>query len=152
MVINYVLKNSGDEDEARDLFQDAIVVLWQKVSGGDFVLTSKISTFLFGVCQNIWQKELKRKLKNSGEMQEGSHEIELDKEEKIRIIHESLNKLGASCKEILVYYYFENRNMTDIAELMGFGSSDTAKSKKYKCKQELDRYIKENYKVGDVLD
>lgn len=152
MVISYIQKNSGTEEEAKDIFQESIVVFWQKAASGNLILTSKISTYIFSIAQNLWRKELDRKSRNSGEMIEISEETNHDREEKIKIIHDSLNKIGSTCKELLAYYYFEDRSMNDIAQIMGFANADTVKSKKYKCKQELDRYIKENYKISDVLD
>ena len=50
------------------------------------------------------------------------------------------------------YYYFDNMSMAEIAEKMGFANADTAKTKKYKCKQELDKKIKTLYKAGDFMD
>jgi RNA polymerase sigma factor (sigma-70 family) len=152
MVVNYIQKNSGTEDEAKDVFQEAVIVFWQKAASGNLVLTSKISTYIFSISQNLWRKELDRKSRNSGEMVDVHESINLDKDEKIKIIHDSLSKLGNTCREILVYYYFEDRSMSDIAEIMGFANADTVKSKKYKCKQELDKYIKDNYRITDVLD
>lgn len=152
MIVNYIQKNSGSEEEAKDIFQESIVVFWQKAASGNLVLTSKISTFLFSISQNLWRKELDRKSKTSGEMIEHSESMQHEKEEKIKIIHHSLDKLSDTCRDILIYYYFEDRSMAEIAQIMGFANADTVKSKKYKCKQELDKYIKGNYNVGDVLD
>ncbi|MFN8438877.1 MAG: sigma-70 family RNA polymerase sigma factor [Cytophagales bacterium] len=152
MVTNYVLKNSGDEIEAEDLFQDVIVVFWQKVTSGELVLSAKISTYLYGISHNLWQKELKRKNKYSSEIEDKPQEEFKDRDEHIKIVQEALEHLGSGCKEILMYYYFEDRSMTDIAELMGLSNADTAKSKKYKCKQELDKLLKKRFKTGDILD
>jgi DNA-directed RNA polymerase specialized sigma24 family protein len=34
MMVNLILKNSGTETEAKDVFQDALVVFWQKNNQG----------------------------------------------------------------------------------------------------------------------
>src|SRR3954462_110814 len=61
MMTKLVITNSGTEDEARDVYQDALVVFWQKATSGNLVLTSKISTYIYSICQNLWRKELDRK-------------------------------------------------------------------------------------------
>lgn len=75
-----------------------------------------------------------------------------DQQEKARIIHQCIEDLGDTCKKILTYYYFDGRSMDEIAELMGFANSDTAKTKKYKCKQKLDSLVKSKYSANDFLD
>ncbi|MCS6824769.1 MAG: sigma-70 family RNA polymerase sigma factor [Cytophagaceae bacterium] len=153
MMINMIIKNNGTEDEAKDIYQESLIVLWQKVISDDFVLSSKLSTYLYSICQNLWRKELDRKSKHTGEDEINKSEInDLDKTERINIINKCINELGETCKAILTYYYFDNLSMSDIAEKMGFANSDTAKTKKYKCKQELDKKIRTLYKASDFLD
>lgn len=61
MMLRMVLRNNGTEQEALDIFQDALIVFWQKAMDSSFELTSKISTYLYSVCKNLWRKELDRK-------------------------------------------------------------------------------------------
>ncbi|MEM9981431.1 MAG: sigma-70 family RNA polymerase sigma factor, partial [Bacteroidota bacterium] len=145
-------KNSGTEEEAKDVFQDALIVFWQKARKNDFQLTSKISTYLYSVCLNLWRKELERKSRLSNEEKDGVTEITWEKEEKFRLIHQCLGKLGETCRKVLYYYYFDGLSMQDIAEKLGFANADTAKTKKYKCKKELDEIVKTHYKETDFLD
>lgn len=153
MMVNLVMKNNGTEDEAKDIFQDALIVFWQKTMQGELVMTSKISTYLYSICQNLWRKELERKSKLSSEQVEtGVEDTEMFSNEKIKAIHDCLNQIGESCKKILTYYYFDDLSMVEIAEKMGFANADTAKTKKYKCKQELDKLIKSKFKAADFLD
>ena len=56
---NYILKNSGDEVEAKDVFQEALVIIFKKIEEESFKLTSSFNTFLFSVCRNIWLKYLR---------------------------------------------------------------------------------------------
>jgi len=152
MVVKMIMKNSGSEDEAKDVFQDSLIVFWEKITGNKLVLTSKISTYLYSVAQNLWRKELDRKARNSGEMIENPTHIEWEKKERVEIIQKCLGSLGDTCRKILMLYYFDKMSMTDLAKEMGFANADTAKTKKYKCKIELDKMIKANYKPSDFLD
>ncbi|MDN4165321.1 RNA polymerase sigma factor [Cytophagales bacterium LB-30] len=152
MMQRLVTSNNGSEEEAKDIFQDALIAFWQKVIGGEFVLTSRISTYLYSICQNLWRKELDRKSRLSHEEKDGEVFMQGDQQEKARIIHQCIEDLGDTCKKILTYYYFDGRSMDEIAELMGFANSDTAKTKKYKCKQKLDSLVKSKYSANDFLD
>lgn len=152
MMVSMILRNNGSEQEALDIFQDALIVFWQKAKSDDFKLTSKISTYLFSVCQNLWRKELDRKRKFEESDKEGSEENNFEQQEMIKIIHDCINELGDSCKQILTYHYFDGMSMDKIAEKMGLANSDTAKTKRYKCKKRLDELIRSRYTSSDFLD
>jgi RNA polymerase sigma factor (sigma-70 family) len=115
-------------------------------------MTSKISTYIYSICQNLWRKELDRKSRLSNENKEEAGFIEIEKEERIRVIHECLEELGETCKKILMYYYFDGLSMNDIAEKLGYANTDTAKTKKYKCKKRLDELVKMKYTASDFMD
>lgn len=152
MMVKLVVSNNGSEEEAKDIYQDALIVFWQKATSGNFTLTSKISTYLYSICLNLWRKELERKSKLSNEEKDEAEWMEDDKKERIRIINECINALGETCRKVLSYYYFDGMTMSDIAEKMNFANPDTAKTKKYKCKQRLDKLIKTKYSASDFLD
>ena len=60
-ILHLILANNGTEDEAKDIFQEAVMVLYDKVLQHDFVLRSKISTFLYAVCRRLWLKQLRKR-------------------------------------------------------------------------------------------
>ena len=152
MMTKLVISNSGTEQEAKDIYQDALVVFWQKAVSGNLVLTSKISTYIYSICQNLWRKELDRKKRLSNEEKDGVEYVDLDSKEKARIIHECIDQLGDTCKHVLMYYYFDGLSMQDIADKLGFANTNTAKTKKYKCKKKLDELVKSLYSESDFLD
>ncbi len=152
MMVKMVLRNNGTEEEARDIYQDALIVFWEKVVNDKLTLTAKISTYLYSICNNLWLKELDRKKRLSHEEKDGESHPEHDKNERIQIIHDCIDSLGDTCKKVLTYYYFDRLSMQDIADKLNFSSADTAKTKKYKCKKELDNIVKSRYKVTDFID
>jgi RNA polymerase sigma factor (sigma-70 family) len=152
MMTKLVITNSGTEDEARDVYQDALVVFWQKATSGNLVLTSKISTYIYSICQNLWRKELDRKKRLSNEEKDVAVTPDTDSAEREKIVAKCIEQLGETCKKVLMYYYFEELSMQDIADKLGFANTDTAKTKKYKCKKKLDELIKAQYSERDFLD
>jgi RNA polymerase sigma factor (sigma-70 family) len=152
MMTKLVITNSGTEDEARDVYQDALVVFWQKSRSGNLVLTSKISTYIYSICQNLWRKELDRKKRLSNEEKDSPESLDLDGPEREKIIAHCMQQLGETCRKVLMYYYFDEMSMQEIADRLGFANTDTAKTKKYKCKQKLDELVKAQYSEKDFLD
>ena len=59
MIFSLVIKNSGNEDDAIDVLQDALIVLYEKVQLGTFELTVKLTTYIYGVSRNIWYNKLR---------------------------------------------------------------------------------------------
>lgn len=152
MMTNIILSNNGTEQEAKDVYQDALIVFWQKVISNQLVLTSKISTYLYSVCLNLWRKELERKSRLSNEQKDEVAYIDQESTERSRIIRECIGALGDTCKKILMYYYFDDMSMRDIAEKLGMANTETVKTKKYKCKKRLDSLVKTKYSESDFLD
>lgn len=152
MMLRMVLRNNGTEQEALDIFQEALIVFWQKTMDVNFELSSKISTFLYSVCKNLWRKELDRKKRYGDSDKEESEYNQLENQEMVKIIHDCIDELGGSCKQVLSYHYFDGLSMDQIAKKMGLANSDTAKTKRYKCKKRLDNLIRSRYKASDFLD
>lgn len=152
MMTKIVLSNSGTEDEAKDIYQDALVVFWQKATSGKLVLTSKMSTYIYSICLNLWRKELDRKSRLTNEEKDSPVYHDDDKQERARIINECLQQLDDTCRKVLTYYYFDKLSMQDIADKLGFANTNTAKTKKYKCKKKLDELVKSQYTESDFLD
>jgi RNA polymerase sigma factor (sigma-70 family) len=152
MMTKLVITNSGTEEEARDVYQDALIVFWQKATSGNLVLTSKMSTYIYSICQNLWRKELDRKKRLSNEEKDGSVTLDTETTEREKIIAKCIDQLDSTCKKVLMYYYFEEMSMQDIADKLGFANTDTAKTKKYKCKKKLDDLVKAQYSEKDFLD
>jgi RNA polymerase sigma factor (sigma-70 family) len=152
MMTKLVITNSGTEDEARDVYQDALIVFWQKATSGNLVLTSKMSTYIYSICQNLWRKELDRKKRLSSEEKDTSVTLDTESSEREKILAKCIDQLGETCKKVLMFYYFEEMSMQDIADKLGFANTDTAKTKKYKCKKKLDELVKAQYSEHDFLD
>ncbi len=152
MMVRMVVTNSGTEQEAKDIYQEAIVVFWQKAISGNLVLTSKMSTYIYSICQNLWRKELDRKSRHTNEQKETGELVTKDKEERARIIRNCIEQLDETCRKVLGYYYFDGMSMQEIATRLGFANTDTAKTKKYKSKKKLSELVKTLYSEHDFLD
>ncbi|MEW6061736.1 MAG: sigma-70 family RNA polymerase sigma factor [Bacteroidota bacterium] len=151
MVTSYVLRNNGTEDDADDLLQEAVVIVWERVRAGTFEQSAKLSTFIYAVVKNKWRRRLAQlKRETSTEFTERndpediSSPIDLLMEDEIsKKISAALVKLGDPCKTLLLLFYWEECSMDEIAQRMKFANADTVKSKKYQCKKALEEILVE---------
>jgi len=146
-VLQLVLKNNGDEDDAKDVFQESVIVLYNKVKAGNFELNSKLKTFLYSVCRRLWLKRLNEQSKTIRNIQDFSEIIAVEddlekheeKDRQFKVMESALMQLGEPCKTIIEDYYIQNRSMQEICEKFGYTNADNAKTQKYKCLQRLKK-------------
>jgi len=154
MVRKFITDNSGYPEDAEDMLQEALVILWENARKPGFDLTSKISTYVYSVVRNKWLRELSKrkagKIANIDDydIPEESHDAlkRIIHREEYKIVLQCLELLGSTCRKILKMFYLEERGMEEIAHLMSFNSSDVAKAKKWQCKKELEQLVKRKFK------
>jgi RNA polymerase sigma factor (sigma-70 family) len=153
-----IKKNGGNDDQAFDIFQDGVIVLFRHVREGKFDQKYELSGFLYTICRNLWINYIKRqnrlteldsieyKMADSVNLEE-----DLLTKEKENKVHEVLSQVGDRCRELLKYSVFENLSMREICEKMGFSTENAAKTRNYKCKQKLLKIIEKQPGLRDFL-
>jgi len=137
-VSHFIRKNGGTEDDARDMFQESLLIFYRNVQKGEFTLTSSLNTYLFSIAKYLWKDELKKKNRNVS-FEVHAHEADPDvqtykmEELKMRTIDKVLDQLGKKCSEILQLFYYKKMAMEDIAQQLDYKNVDTVKTQKYKC-------------------
>jgi RNA polymerase sigma factor (sigma-70 family) len=147
MVLQLVLNNNGDEDDAKDVYQEAIIVLYNKVKTGDFELSSKLKTYIYSICRRLWLKRLKQMNRYGGDIKdfqeylpvEDDVEKHHDRDMQLNKMEDALKLLGEPCKTIMEDFYIHSRSMQEICERFGYTNADNAKTQKYKCLQRLKK-------------
>ncbi|MBL1409970.1 RNA polymerase sigma factor [Sphingobacterium faecale] len=149
LISRMIVNNSGSEDEAKDIFQEAVMVLYDKITQQKFELSSKLGTFLYAVSRRLWLKQLTRK-GNSANTSDISDfedllgiEDDLERHEETELKFDQMNKalsqLGEPCQTLLKDFYIANMSMQDIRDKFGYTNTDNAKTQKYKCLQRLKK-------------
>lgn len=154
MVQSLILSNNGYPDDARDVFQEAMIVLYEKARSGSFELNSQLKTYLYSVCRRIWLKRLSQQQRFSPEVENLQERIsaeeDLERHEQrnkdFQIMEKSLKSLGEPCKSLLEAYYLEKKSMVEIAGDFGYTNADNAKNQKYKCLMRLKKIFGQNNK------
>jgi RNA polymerase sigma factor (sigma-70 family) len=148
----YVKQNAGNDEDAKDMFQEAIIVLLQKVRQPDFVLSSSLKTYLYAIAKNLWLKHLRdNKLVpiaddlqlqiNQIEAEINDHEFEV-KESKEQQVQNWLQKITPHCRRILKAIFFNQEPMDSLMVKMGWKNKHTAANQKYKCLEQLKKETK----------
>lgn len=148
-VVKLVIQNSGSVDNARDIFQDALVILIEKVYYNELHLSCSIGTYLYAISQNLWLSKLRRnkffislcKLSfNNSELEVRLIEDE-NTPENIDSITNAIENLGNPCKQLLELFYYKNESWDDIASTLGYSNGASARNQKYKCLERLRKQL-----------
>ncbi|MCO5235039.1 MAG: RNA polymerase sigma factor [Chitinophagaceae bacterium] len=154
LIRNLVVRNNGTEDDAKDIFQEALIVLYEKSKTGSFELNCQIKTYLYAVGRRLWLKRLQ--YNNRYDLQVPGFEDSVHPEEDLELhekrnnefgmMEHALSDLGEPCRSLLEAYYMQKQNMQDIAVRFGYTNADNAKNQKYKCLLRLRKLFFAQYK------
>jgi RNA polymerase sigma factor (sigma-70 family) len=154
MILNFIQNNSGSYDEAKDIYQEAVILFYEKIQEGSLELSCKIKTYIYSVCRRLWLKRLLEKSKYSGGIEDSEKFIAVESDEKAEDDYENnfihmkhtMEQLGEPCKSIIQDFYIYELSMEEIADKFGYTSADNAKNQKYKCLKRLKKlfFNKEN--------
>lgn len=158
MVQSLIINNQGTADDARDIFQEAMIVLYERARSGSFELNCQIKTYLYSVSRRLWLKRLQQMQKfmpDLGSIEETvpvEDEIEAQEQRNSEFImmEKAMMHLGEPCKSLLEAFYLQKKNMIEIAGSFGYTNADNAKNQKYKCLMRLKKIFFDQYKNDSV--
>ena len=151
VILRYVIYNNGEPEDANDLIQQALLIIFQKVRSNEFELSCSFKTYLYAICKNLWLKELRKK------KAENRTSLDPDEIEETEYFVDVEKEYGFSVQYFLYRWHFHNlseicRNLIKmtlaklsydkIAQKLDFANGDIARKKKYRCKELLIKRIK----------
>ncbi len=151
-VENFILLNSGQEDDARNIFQDSMIVLLKAIKKPDFKLTSKISTYVYSISRNIWLKYIRDKMGKEVNIidddesnfitiaEEDDDTIEI--EERYELVRKEIENLGEPCKTIIMLAHYQKLKHEEIAQMMEY-TKDYVRIRLFRCMASLRKAIKQ---------
>ena len=149
-ILHLVETDKGSTEDARDVFQDGIMLVYQKAKQPGFKLTSSFFTYFYGVCRNIWWN--KRKKKSNTEltltdevksMYKDTSAPEIEENEQYALYRKKFLQLGKDCQELLALF-LKKVKMEEIMKLMNYSSVNYVKQRKFKCKAQLIKLIEKD--------
>ena len=147
MIRLMVYQMGGNADDARDIFQDGLIIMLEKLDNKEFALTCKFKTFLYCVCEHLWKAVLDKRQSainyfNRRQEPEGNSDytdqIDYQLYEKIfREVFETLDPIG---KKILTLYWQE-MSPQEIAAKLSY-TYGYVRKKKSEAQSELTEKVK----------
>ncbi|MEQ9378476.1 MAG: sigma-70 family RNA polymerase sigma factor [Imperialibacter sp.] len=141
----FVHRMGGDVDDARDVFQDALILFYEKLAGGNLHVEISRKAYLLGICKHLWIRKAKAK---SGEVSFEDWEQSMDVPD-MNNEHLSARKLltllenaGQKCLDLLKSFYYDRLSIQQVATRFGFGSERSATVQKYKCMERVRNEVK----------
>ena len=156
---NMVLKNNGTESDAADIFQDALLDIYQRAKNKGFVLTCPLDAYLYLICKNKWINKLNKKA-NSGVTfldTEGYNHTEdvfkntailQNQHERGILLSQKFKELGEGCRELLELSW-TGISMMQVAEKLQ-NSYSYIKKKKSECMGKLIALVKKSPEFSNL--
>ena len=151
LIKSFILKNSGTIDDARDVFQEAIIVIYRYTKKDNFKINCSFETFLYSICRTIWLNNLRNKKIRTDKLDDireyitftASDDEQIEESAEYKLYQKHFQKLGDECKKLLQLFY-DKVPYKEIAKRMNYKSIGLVKKKKYKCKEFLLKSIRED--------
>lgn len=156
MVQALIINNNGTTDDARDVFQEAMIVLYEKARSGTFELHCQIKTYMYSVSRRLWLKKLQQTKRFTSDFGDPDSVVpveedlddHLKRDQEFGMMEKAIMGLGEPCKSLLEAFYIEKKNMQEIALDFGYTNAENAKTQKYKCLMRLKKIFFSHYKNG----
>jgi RNA polymerase sigma factor (sigma-70 family) len=150
MVNLMVSQTGGSSEDGKDIFQEGLMIMIEKIDNKDFALTCKLKTFLYCVCENLWKSVLSRRklaadyLRQSVKQDDEDGDIPgfIDEVMYREIFFNAFEALDPVRKNVLKLYW-EDMSLQEIADKFGYTYAYT-KKRKCEAQAELIKKIKNN--------
>jgi RNA polymerase sigma factor (sigma-70 family) len=149
MVRLLVTHMGGTSEDAKDIFQDGIMIMLEKIDSRQFTLTCRFKTFLYCVCENLWKSALDKRHAASNYF---TRKVDPDDEKEFtelidnklheEIFHEVFESLGPVSKKILKLYW-QDVPPQEIADKLGY-TYGYVRKKKCEAQIELTEKVKKH--------
>ncbi|MGK2862069.1 MAG: RNA polymerase sigma factor [Chitinophagaceae bacterium] len=155
-VQSLIINNNGSADDAKDIFQEAMIVLYEKARSGTFELSCQIKTYIYSVSRRLWLKKLNQNNRYSGDFGNAESLVQVEddiqdhsrRDAEFEMMEKAITSLGEPCKSLLESFYLQKKNMQEIAASFGYTNAENAKTQKYKCLMRLKKIFFAHYKNG----
>jgi len=141
-VARYVSRRGGSFDEAKDVFQDAMMIWYEKSITTDHPPLNE-KAYLMGIAKHLWLKNHRESgryipLEEAGNMADISDE-QLPLSDKLLTY---LEASGQKCMDLLKSFYYDKFSMDEIASAFGFSGIRSATVQKFKCLEKVRDTVK----------
>jgi RNA polymerase sigma factor (sigma-70 family) len=154
MIVRYVRKNSGSDEDAQEMVQVVILEFWQSVRDNRYREEGKMERYIYQLTANSWREELRRRRNRPQTSLEDQHtgalrddsvesaEAALQKDQQLVALEKALSEMGSPCKEIITLYHLQETALQDVAKQMDYDYNNLRK-RIFDCRKKLRRMAEE---------
>lgn len=147
----FVLSNKGNSEDAEDVFQDALIILYEKLYDDDFKAYTCLANYVTGISKNLWLKKLHNRnffvemhenyySENKEEINQAI-ENERDYYDKL---NDYINKISSHCQTLIHDIFMKNKNIDEIQEKYNYSTKHNAQNQKHKCVEQIRKIKKDD--------
>ncbi|MCX7986339.1 MAG: sigma-70 family RNA polymerase sigma factor [Bacteroidales bacterium] len=156
IVENLVLSHGGTREEAADVFQESMIIVYNKIRENQLTLTAYFDTYLYGVCRLVWRAQLRKKT-NHVPAELVSERVTSDEDiqwnmiqnEKHQLVWHYFSKLTSDCQKV-IRLFFEGKSIREITEIMNYSSEQHTKNRRLRCKERLINIIMKDPRFNEL--
>jgi DNA-directed RNA polymerase specialized sigma24 family protein len=142
-VARYVARMGGTLDQAQDVFQDALVIYYEKGQSAKVNIRESEKAYLLGIAKHLWTQTYKAGSKNQP-LGDTDFEAVADEQPATRKLMYYLETAGQKCMQLLKAYYYDRLPVGDVAAQFGYAGTRSATVAKYKCLEKVRETVKQN--------
>lgn len=158
-IIAQIAQNGGSREDGADIFQEAVLVLIEKVKKGQFRGESSLKTFLSAIARNLWLHELRTRFRRN--KRENIYMTGEEKTEEMLDLYADshasgellkiLDQVGHPCKQILTGFYYEDKSMKELLAEFDYENEQVLRNRKSRCMKKLKEMIAANPGLLNIL-
>jgi DNA-directed RNA polymerase specialized sigma24 family protein len=142
-VAHYVARMGGSLEEAQDIFQDTLVIYYEKVVSAEAAIIVNEKAYLLGIAKKLWLQHYKISHKNQPLNNFDTGAVTDEQLASGKILH-YLETAGKRCMELLKAFYYDHLPVGKLATLFGYSGTHSATVAKYKCLEKVRETVKQN--------
>jgi len=152
-VLGFIRRHSGTDTEARQYFNFAVLEARKNLTEGRYRDQDKLENYLFAIAKKTWlyhHRSLLNARRKEARLDERQHwirhpdrtaEERIVFDEQLNLLHQALKKLDDKCRQLLHLYYFEQWDLSEIAE-ENAEKDGTVRKRHHDCKKKLKNVLK----------
>lgn len=162
-VLQFVLRNKGNQQDAEDVFQKSLLQFIARMKLRDIPEIKSVEAYLFTINKNLWRRELNKNewvtnttlseqdSENAQKISNKSNQstIQAYEEEAVAFLEQErwdlyincFERLSENCRKILAFF-FKKKPYSEFSEEFGYNSESVARQRVFKCKTKLSDIIK----------
>ena len=151
-----VTRMGGTSEDAKDIFQDGLIIMLEKIDSKQFILTCRFKTYLYCVCENLWKSVLDKRHAAANYF---TRMVDPDNEKDIadlmdnrlfqEIFREVFESLGAVSKNILKLYW-QDVSPQEIADKLGY-TYGYVRKKKCEAQTKLTEKVRNHPRYKGIM-